>query len=420
MPLVSGVCRQASAPMLSHGGSRLNASKPEANPKTRYPQQHKHLNTPSSAVVCPGFVHTQPANCESLLCCGYSKGTSCGDDKPNRHSDFLTVVALLFREILTTCFSIESPHKPLLHAQPRWRQVSHIITRILLITTFACCPVCNTPTRDLHLCCDSTSPDLHPKAAKANTTFSNPNVPLQTRGHALAGISGMLRSLAGAQGAFTSRGAKPKGLYLMLLGLTTINNKYYYCYNSYCSFDASLTSIYVSICIYISTTIISCMCVCGYIIHMYTCVCVVICRRRHVFATSFVPTIMTIMMISVPFVVKFIVAVRRAVYRAPRLVRFLGTTSSLRRVARVCVPVCARVLACVTSSVRGGLLLAHVAPPYWRHTPSLVICLGTRLVSPCPCARACALAGPGSLRLRARARSRRTRRQPCVAAGRLP
>ena len=220
MPLVSGVCRQASAPMLSHGGSRLNASKPEANPKTRYPQQHKHLNTPSSAVVCPGFVHTQPANCESLLCCGYSKGTSCGDDKPNRHSDFLTVVVLLFREILTTCFSIESPHKPLLHAQPRWRQVSHIITRILLITTFACCPVCNTPTRDLHLCCDSTSPDLHPKAAKANTTFSNPNVPLQTRGHALAGISGMLRSLAGAQGAFTSRGAKPKGLYLMLLGLS--------------------------------------------------------------------------------------------------------------------------------------------------------------------------------------------------------
>jgi len=27
----------ASAPTLSHGGSRLNASKPEANPKTRYP-----------------------------------------------------------------------------------------------------------------------------------------------------------------------------------------------------------------------------------------------------------------------------------------------------------------------------------------------------------------------------------------------
>jgi len=37
MPLVSGVCRAASAPMLSHGGSRLNASKPEANPKTSCP-----------------------------------------------------------------------------------------------------------------------------------------------------------------------------------------------------------------------------------------------------------------------------------------------------------------------------------------------------------------------------------------------
>jgi len=37
VPLVSGVCRTASAPRLSHGGSRLNASKPEANPKTRCP-----------------------------------------------------------------------------------------------------------------------------------------------------------------------------------------------------------------------------------------------------------------------------------------------------------------------------------------------------------------------------------------------
>jgi len=37
VPLVSGVCRTASAPTLSHGGSRLNASKPEASPKTRCP-----------------------------------------------------------------------------------------------------------------------------------------------------------------------------------------------------------------------------------------------------------------------------------------------------------------------------------------------------------------------------------------------
>lgn len=67
----------------------------------------------------------------------------------------------------------------------------------------------------------------HPKAAKANhTTFFHSNVPLQTREHALAGISGMLRSLAGAQGAFTSRGAKPKGLNLMLLGLTKKNKQH--------------------------------------------------------------------------------------------------------------------------------------------------------------------------------------------------
>lgn len=38
MPLVYRVCRTASALMLSHGGSRLNASKPEANPKTRCPK----------------------------------------------------------------------------------------------------------------------------------------------------------------------------------------------------------------------------------------------------------------------------------------------------------------------------------------------------------------------------------------------
>jgi hypothetical protein len=45
MPLVSGVCRAASAPMLSHGGSRLNASKPEANPKTSCPIPKKNLRT---------------------------------------------------------------------------------------------------------------------------------------------------------------------------------------------------------------------------------------------------------------------------------------------------------------------------------------------------------------------------------------
>jgi len=44
MPLVSGVCRAASAPMLSHGGSRLNASKPEANPKTSCPNTQTKIS----------------------------------------------------------------------------------------------------------------------------------------------------------------------------------------------------------------------------------------------------------------------------------------------------------------------------------------------------------------------------------------
>ena len=45
MPLVSGVCRAASAPMLSHGGSRLNASKPEANPKTSCPNPGIYIHS---------------------------------------------------------------------------------------------------------------------------------------------------------------------------------------------------------------------------------------------------------------------------------------------------------------------------------------------------------------------------------------
>jgi len=49
MPLVSGVCRAASAPMLSHGGSRLNASKPEANPKTSCPHRKKSFGFSTDA-----------------------------------------------------------------------------------------------------------------------------------------------------------------------------------------------------------------------------------------------------------------------------------------------------------------------------------------------------------------------------------
>ena len=102
-------------------------------------------------------------------------------------------------------------------ARPRWRQVSHIITSeffVKLSHTYSYLHMSNFAQ-----CPPSQSGEGN------HTTFSNPNVPLQTREYALAGISGMLRSLAGAQGAFTSRGAKPKGLNLMLLGLTTKQTK---------------------------------------------------------------------------------------------------------------------------------------------------------------------------------------------------
>ena len=111
-------------------------------------------------------------------------------------------------------FSIESPLKPLLPAQPRWRQVSHIITRHYQ----SHCTKRKGQTLNFRAQAATTSAkvistqqlDLHSKAAKATKQpFPNINVPLQTREHALAGISGMLRSSAGAQGAFTSRGAKP-------------------------------------------------------------------------------------------------------------------------------------------------------------------------------------------------------------------
>jgi len=120
MPLVSGVCRTASAPMLSHGGSRLNASKPEANPKTRYPT---HNNTSQHNVFRRGFV---------VLLSRLTVGNLCGTEKPWHQESNLF---LSLREFSSKRFSFESPLKPLPPARPRWRQVSHIITSKLLITT---------------------------------------------------------------------------------------------------------------------------------------------------------------------------------------------------------------------------------------------------------------------------------------------
>jgi len=110
MPLVSGVCRTASAPMLSHGGSRLNASKPEANPKTRYP-----THTFSTPVFRRGESFQGHTDCWK----------SCEIDKPLAFEKQASKPRFLLslREFSSKRFSSESPLKPLPPARPRWRQV---------------------------------------------------------------------------------------------------------------------------------------------------------------------------------------------------------------------------------------------------------------------------------------------------------
>lgn len=155
MPLVSGVCRTASAPMLSHGGSRLNASKPEANPKTRYPtkrQQNTQIDLSHPPV-----------------------------DKRN---SFLFV-------------SGASTHK---HTR---------FDRIASQTIAACAASVAQSTSKNH------KNSLTPRVPALSQTMrvdkhKNQNKdPLQTREHAWAGISGMLRFRPGLKRHSTSRGAKP-------------------------------------------------------------------------------------------------------------------------------------------------------------------------------------------------------------------
>jgi hypothetical protein len=109
MPLVSGVCRTASAPMLSHGGSRLNASKPEANPKTRYPTQ---LTTSQHTVFRRGTSGTLTVEIFVI------RKTKLGIAKEASKTSFPCLVGNSLKK-----FSIESPLKPLPPARPRWRQV---------------------------------------------------------------------------------------------------------------------------------------------------------------------------------------------------------------------------------------------------------------------------------------------------------
>lgn len=156
MPLVSGVCRTASAPMPSHGGSRLNASKPEASPKTRYPTPiHHSSQRPSSAVVRLLQRNNDSVRTYDLLtvCCRWilQRGSMCcggqtkavslvkqlycfGKFSQNRFSDRIasqTIAACA----ASVASSISHNHKN-----------THIIQFTTQLDTFACCPVYLTRT----------------------------------------------------------------------------------------------------------------------------------------------------------------------------------------------------------------------------------------------------------------------------------
>jgi hypothetical protein len=105
MPLVSGVCRAASAPMLSHGGSRLNASKPEANPKTSCPK------TPKISLK------TKQKNEDPLRVCFFQ---FCQTQKP------------FFQPNQTSEYRIASQGSEVFRP-PRWPEVHQKFTRIFYL-----------------------------------------------------------------------------------------------------------------------------------------------------------------------------------------------------------------------------------------------------------------------------------------------
>jgi len=168
MPLVSGVRRTASAPMLPHGGSRLNASKPEASPKTRCPKHYFLISKIISHSARSAQV--RPARPSARR---WSHATNT-----------------------TRNTTIESPFKQL---QP------------------AAASKAQSKTYDHKTCFQQKSwpldADRTPNVRDGTSHRDNPtkntnNVPLQTREHAWAGISGTPRT-AGLEGHSTSRGAEP-------------------------------------------------------------------------------------------------------------------------------------------------------------------------------------------------------------------
>ena len=201
MPLVYGVCRTASAPTLSHGGSRLNASKPEANPKTRCPQ-----TTPTRGGLPPRreceaeyvtCVEGRVCACARARWNGEHQHTVTQNVESNRHPSHAPVHPGLAHGTKSTKCSQEVAH----HG---------VLSRVLRDLPFSLRgSVFLTGVRGG----GGNAFGAVVRGCLTDTVFMystlSAKVPLQTREHAWAGISDVPRRFAGARGALTSRGAEP-------------------------------------------------------------------------------------------------------------------------------------------------------------------------------------------------------------------
>ena len=164
--------------MLPRGGSRLNASKPEANPKIRCPilfsQTKTHTLSQIFVVLC-GI---------AFLFFFFSSLTGVGKKRQERKCPSLS----RGRGKKNITQKIESPHKPYSHTRARWRIVHQIITRN---------PKTLSLSGRISRCAAETTQKTHLQRP-------SPNERTCMGWHKrYAPIS------VGAQGAFTSRGAKP-------------------------------------------------------------------------------------------------------------------------------------------------------------------------------------------------------------------
>lgn len=181
MPLVSGVCRKASAPTLSHGGSRLNASKPEANPKTRCPLFNTH-NSQFRIAKCVevNFLRITGILQNTRATFPQSTDSVCLNLLHTKHINRIAIQETVGTAHLEGAKYLQD-HKRL-HTKSKITQ-----TRLR-----------NMEPRVSH---PSTHSHGRRCAVEEQKTTNTHYVPLQTREHAWAGMSGMLR-FGGARGAF--------------------------------------------------------------------------------------------------------------------------------------------------------------------------------------------------------------------------